>query len=259
MKGTPLSLLRPRFAPTAFTTAFTTAVVAAFALGCADSTPTSAYMAPDSGGGSPDAGAQPDAPLDSGAVTPMDSGGGADTGSAAIAVPFNISDQFIPSGFMNDPTGLSLSAGANGAPACPTRAPAAAGNCYVVGWASTGPMWAGIYWQYPANNWGTEPGLMIAAGATQITFYARGDVGGEVVTFKSGGLNDPLTSAGAYGDSYAVAAPVVTLTTTWTPYTISLQGASYSPGVLGGFVFVAAATNGTNNHIKFYLDDLKWQ
>ncbi len=182
-------------------------------------------------------------------------------GSAALALPFFVSDQFIPSGFMNDPTGITVSTGANGSASCATRAPGAGGDCYVISWASTGAAWAGVYWQYPSQNWGTEPGLVIAPGAKQVSFYAMGAVGGEQLTFKSGGINEPISAAnGAYGDTFAVASPVVTLTTTWTQYTISLQGASYSEGVLGAFVWVASEVgDGGNENIKFYLDDLTWE
>ena len=53
---------------------------------------------------------------------------------------------------------------------------------------------------------------------------------------------------------------MVTLsTTTWTQYTISLEGATYPSGVLGAFVWVATAADGGNDNIKFYIDDLQWQ
>lgn len=192
-----------------------------------------------------------------------DAGDASDDGSSGptISLPFYVSDQFIPSGFMNDPMGIKLSAGANGMPACPDRATTTpGGNCYVVTWASTGPLWAGVYWQYPQNNWGTDPGLNVAAGATQVTFYAKGDVGGEAVQFKVGGINDPMSAMnGNYGDSFAVSSTTEILTTTWTQYTVSLTGASYASGVLGGFCWVAAATDGGNANIKFYVDDIQWQ
>ncbi len=197
------------------------------------------------------------------AASAVDSGGGGDDSSSTVMatpLPFFVSDQFIPSGFMNDPTGIMVSSGANGGATCPTRAPTAGGDCYVISWASTGAAWAGVYWQYPSNNWGTEPGLTIATGATQVTFYARGDVGGEVVTFKAGGINDPLNSmTGTYGDSFTISSPAETLTTDWQQYTLSLQGTAYSGGVLGGFCWVANATDAGNSDIKFYVDDLQWQ
>ena len=40
--------------------------------------------------------------------------------------------------------------------------------------------WAGVDWQYPFNNWGSGDGLVIPAGATQVSFVAWGDVGRKV-------------------------------------------------------------------------------
>jgi hypothetical protein len=199
---------------------------------------------------------------DTGGSTPDSGGGGDDSSSTTMttSLPFYVSDQFIPSGFMNDPTGITLSSGANGGATCPTRAPSMGGDCYVIQWASTGPAWAGVYWQYPSNNWGTEPGLTVASGATSVTFYARGDVGGETVTFKAGGINSPIsTTTGAYGDTFTVSSPTEVLTTDWQQYSLSLQGTSYEGGVLGGFCWVANETDAGNGNIKFYVDDLQWQ
>ena len=85
-------------------------------------------------------------------------------------------------------------------------------------------------------------------------------MGGEAVQFKAGGINDPISSSvGTYGDSFSVSSPVETLTTSWTQYTISLEGATYGSGVLGGFCWVASQTDGGNGNIKFYVDDLQWQ
>lgn len=247
-----------RIAPTAL---LTMALVGAPLVGCAASTASPSTTA-DAGKAPQDTGAPP---ADTGAMGTPDTGGGMDmdSGTPPLALPFYVSDQFIPSGFMGDTMGISLSSGTNG-PSCPTRAPGTpGGDCYVVSWAATNPAsltWAGVYWQYPSDNWGTEPGLTISPGAKQVSFYAKGMAGGEQVTFKSGGLNDPLSAmAGSYGDSFAVAAPTVTLTTTWTQYTINLEGATYPQGVLGAFVWVAAVTNGANDNITFYIDDVMWQ
>ena len=47
--------------------------------------------------------------------------------------------------------------------------------------------WAGIYWQHPDKNWGDEIGLNLV-GAKKISFYAKGERGGEIVEFISGGI-----------------------------------------------------------------------
>src|ERR1700679_3623883 len=48
--------------------------------------------------------------------------------------------------------------------------------------------WAGIYWLEPANNWGDVKGGFNLKGAKKLVFSARGEKGGEVVTFKMGGV-----------------------------------------------------------------------
>jgi hypothetical protein len=250
-------------------------VAGIFAAGCSSSSSGNSSNAPQDSGttGQADTGGGPgtdsSAPGDSGVSPGTDSGsesdgGDAGSGGGGVSLPFFVSDQFIPSGFMNDPTGITLSAGANGGAACPDRAPTQGGSCYVIRWSSTGKPWAGVYWQYPANNWGTEPGLMVAPGATQVSFYAKGAAGGEIIQFKTGGINDPIvTATGNYGDTFAVTGPTATLSTTWTQYTISLTGATYPQGVLGAFVWVAAAVvtdaGTTNDDLTFYVDDLQWQ
>ncbi|MBI3252713.1 MAG: hypothetical protein HYZ52_05320, partial [Candidatus Omnitrophica bacterium] len=45
--------------------------------------------------------------------------------------------------------------------------------------ATQGARWAGVYWQNPPNNWGTRPGGYDLTGAKKLTFWARGEKGGE--------------------------------------------------------------------------------
>ena len=62
--------------------------------------------------------------------------------------------------------------------------------------ATQGARWSGIYWQNPPNNWGTRPGGFDLTGAKKLTFWARGDKGGErIEEFKMGGIT------GEYADS----------------------------------------------------------
>ena len=46
----------------------------------------------------------------------------------------------------------------------------------------------GTYWLSPANNWGDVKGGYNLTGAKKLVFWARGEKGGEVVTFKMGGV-----------------------------------------------------------------------
>ena len=206
---------------------------------------------------------------DSGPSTGTDSGGGGtpDSGpvtGTAVKLPFYVSDQFVPSGFMGDSTAsMTAVTLTHDAASCKSpRQTGAGGDCYAVSWAPTltgdaGAAWAGVYWQSSANNWGSKPGKTIAPGATKVTFYAAGAAGGEQIQLCAGGINATgATATLPYSDSFTVKQPAITLTTTWTQYSLSLQGTSYT-AVLGGFCWVSSTTS--TESIKFYIDDIKWQ
>jgi hypothetical protein len=93
--------------------------------------------------------------------------------------------------------------------------------------------WAGIYWQHPENNWGTQPGLDLS-GARRITFLARGDRGGEIAEFKAGGTE------GRHADSFAKSLGKVSLSAEWRAFSIDLTKEDLS-NVVGAFAWVAAA------------------
>jgi hypothetical protein len=234
------------------------AVVAA---GCAASTASQGYP-PDGGdNGSPDAGTT--GPSGDDSAAPGDDAGpapGIDAAPPSIALPFYVSDQFLPTGFMGPSlTSITLS---HDATLCKTpRQTGAGGDCYTATWApllgDAGSSWAGVYWQSPANNWGSKPGKPIAPGATKVSFYAAGAKGGESIQLCAGGINSPAGSASLpYSDSFTVKQPAITLTTDWAPYSISLQGTSYT-SVLGAFCWVATTT--ASESVTFYLDDIKWE
>jgi hypothetical protein len=111
--------------------------------------------------------------------------------------------------------------------------------------------WAGIYWQYPDSNWGNLPQGRNLTGARNLTFWARGELGGEISEFKVGGID-----TGEYPDSIniPISTGVVVLSRNWTQYTLSLDGQDLSH-VIGGFCWV---TNENQNPISstIYLDDI---
>ena len=119
--------------------------------------------------------------------------------------------------------------------------------------ASQGQGWAGVYWQAPAYNWGDRIGGYDLSGAARLTFWARGDVGGEKVEFLAGGVN------GNYNDSLQPArrSGVLTLGSGWQKYTIDLAGADMSL-INGGFAWVATQANNPNG-ATFYLDDIRYE
>jgi hypothetical protein len=118
--------------------------------------------------------------------------------------------------------------------------------------ATQGARWAGIYWQNPPNNWGTRPGGYDLTGAKKLTFWARGEKGGErIEEFKMGGIN------GEYSDSDSAGIGPVVLTPEWQQFTIDLEGKDLS-SIIGGFCW---ATNLDVNPdgATFYLDDIRYE
>ena len=118
---------------------------------------------------------------------------------------------------------------------------------------SQGEGWAGIYWQHPDSNWGDKIGGYDLTGATKLTFWAKGEKGGEKAEFKVGGIT------GDYPDSLQPAATtrVVSLSDNWQKFTINLAGKDLSH-IIGGFCWV---TNKNQNPYgcTIYLDDIRFE
>lgn len=118
--------------------------------------------------------------------------------------------------------------------------------------ASQGARWAGMYWQNPPNNWGEKKGGYDLTGAKKLTFWARGEKGGErVETVKIGGLT------GTYPDSDTATAGPIILTKDWQQYSINLDGKDLSY-ISGGFVW-ATNLDVNPNGCTFYLDDIIYE
>jgi len=161
----------------------------------------------------------------------------------------NVPDAFFPSGWMGDWGDITLD------DAC-TDNPHSEPTCIKITYSaakSQGKGWAGIYWQYPDSNWGDNPDGRDLTGATKLTFWARGEKGGEKAEFKVGGID------GKYPDSIQppVSTGVIVLSDKWQQYTIDLTGKDLSH-VIGGFCWV---TNKNQNPYgcTIYLDDIKFE
>ncbi|ODS37640.1 MAG: hypothetical protein A7315_03925 [Candidatus Altiarchaeales archaeon WOR_SM1_79] len=112
--------------------------------------------------------------------------------------------------------------------------------------------WTGIYWQDPANNWGNKIGGFDLSGVSNLSFYAKGESGGEQIEFFVGGIS------GKYFDSIQPKVSIdINLTDTWQKYTINLTNKNLSR-VIGGFGF---ATNKSDcpDGCTFYLDEVKYE
>jgi hypothetical protein len=116
--------------------------------------------------------------------------------------------------------------------------------------------WAGLYWLSEAGNWGKVPGQDLSR-FTKVTFWAKGDVGGERVEFKAGGIDATERAEYRFTDSFSASLGAVALTDQWQPYRIALDGESLS-SVVGGFAWVATLADNPQGAV-FYLDDIQYE
>jgi hypothetical protein len=128
----------------------------------------------------------------------------------------------------------------------------------------------------PEENWGSFPNAGIdLTGATELSFWARGEKGGERVEFFALGVGwnadmkrqagidnvliDPATRAPfAHPDSSPkVSSGYLMLLPQWREYTLHLRGANMHY-VLGGFGWAASAAANERHRITFYVDDIRY-
>jgi hypothetical protein len=110
--------------------------------------------------------------------------------------------------------------------------------------------WSGIAWQYPANNWGDLGPGQDLTGAREVSFWARGESGGEVVKFEFGVIKPG--SGRPNGDSAHVSLGKVTLTKEWQRFAIPLTGRNLTQIITCFY----ASIIGRKTPIVIYLDDI---
>ncbi|MFB3918682.1 MAG: hypothetical protein ACE14U_01275 [Candidatus Velamenicoccus archaeovorus] len=160
----------------------------------------------------------------------------------------SIQNHFIPSGWMGDYSDLKIDVGS-------TDNPYFGKTCIKITYdnkATNGARWAGMYWQYPANNWGGVDGGFDLSRAKKLTFWARGEKGGErIEEFKVGGI------MGEYSDSDTAGIGPVVLDKEWKQYTIDLTGKDLSY-IIGGFAWATNLDVNPDGAV-FYLDEIKYE
>ena len=110
--------------------------------------------------------------------------------------------------------------------------------------------WAGIFWQSPAGDWGDKPGGANLSKAATLVFWARGEKGGEKVSFFMGGIGKDKP----FHDTANRKLENVVLKKSWTRYRIPLDGEDLSQIKTGfGFNF-----GGQGKPFAFYLDDIEY-
>ena len=162
-------------------------------------------------------------------------------------LPVVVDGFYAASGFFGDAAGIAV------VEACPTRGGDGAGACRTWTYTRGGMGFGGVFWQFPENNFGAEPGFPMPRGATRVSFSAWGAAGGETLKFLVGYGPNELGER----DGFALETADIALTTTPTDYTISLVGVDYDT-VGGGFGWVAGLPEGTGP-ITFYVDDVQWE
>ncbi len=149
---------------------------------------------------------------------------------------------YIPSGWMGNIAAISMD------PKCTTD-PHSGATCLKCQYTAA-DNFGGVVWQSPANNWGDQDGGKNLTGATKLTFWARGEVGGEKIEFKFGVIGkDKKFSDTASGDM------TVTLDKTWKQYSFDLSNKDLSK-IITGFCWVM---QGQGAPVTFYLDDVRYE
>ena len=150
---------------------------------------------------------------------------------------------YIPSGWMGDAKSIKLD------PASTTD-PHSGKTCLKCEFQGT-QGWGGVVWQNPAGDWGDRGGGFDMTGAKKITFWARGDAGGEVVNFEFG----VLAADKKFHDSAKGALPKVSLSKEWQRFEIPVAGSDLSR-IKTAFVWTLASPG---HPVAFYLDDIRWE
>ena len=160
-----------------------------------------------------------------------------------IVLPIKLDSKFIPSGWMGDGKEKKKYLLFKSVPVTIKDEKQVGINIIYKG----GLTWAGLYWQYPENNWGNSPGLSLE-GAKRIAFYAKGKSGNEILEFKSGGIT------GEFGDTFESSTGKIILSKEWTKYTIDLAKHKLS-NVIGAFSWNASSADNDGN-LNFYLANI---
>lgn len=157
-----------------------------------------------------------------------------------------IQNHYYPSGWMGDTQDLKVSGAYHDEPRLGK-------TCLRVTYLAKGSKeWAGIYWQNPPNNWGSAKGGYNLRGAARLTFWARGQNGGERLNeVKIGGLS------GKYPDSDVAWIGPISLKKQWTQYTIPLDGKDLRY-INGGFCFTLLSSDNPHG-CTFYLTEIRYE
>jgi hypothetical protein len=140
-------------------------------------------------------------------------------GGPIKSTPLNVTPLFAPSGWMGDAAKGNTFVKADFQSTEKPRPGGEYGKVNKFTYLPGPEGWAGVAWQYPANNWGEHLGLRIRR-AQGLIFWAAGESGNEIVEFSVGVM--PNTSL-PFHDSLRKTL-TTTLSASWTQYRIDLNG-----------------------------------
>jgi len=166
-----------------------------------------------------------------------------------VPLPFVVYDEvqrspsYFPSGWMGDSKSIKAD------PACADN-PHSGKTCLRFDF--TAPKgWGGIVWQNPDSDWGDRAGGYDLTGAKKLTFWARGEKGDEVVSFKFG----IISRNKRFCDTGSGKLENVKLTSEWREYSIDVTGHDLTR-IKTGFSW---SLSSPGQPVTFYLDDIRWE
>lgn len=162
-----------------------------------------------------------------------------------VSLPFWVDDLFVASGYMGDSDQIEAKQGCQ-------RPDTGDGPCHQFTLQRGSEGWGGVFWSYPADNWGTAPGLEVEPGATRVAFTAWVDQGEHAVKFRAGGLG----AADKPEEDLPKVEREFLLTTTPRQLSLDLRKVTYKR-VIAGFAWAAAAR--ADGPISIFIDDIVWQ
>jgi hypothetical protein len=112
--------------------------------------------------------------------------------------------------------------------------------------------WVTVAWQHPGHNWGDYAGGFDLSKATQLTFWAKGETGREMVEFMVG---MEQSQNAVCRDSLRATTGIMRLHKEWKKYSLSLADLDRSR-ILTGFLF---RIEGQGKPVVFCLDDIQFE
>jgi hypothetical protein len=174
----------------------------------------------------------------------------------ALEAPFAVSNFFTPSGYMGDGARLGmLEADVHNA-GCKERPPGAVGDCYRFVYHPADNRWAGVYWVYPANNWGSRAGRRIAGERfKEVRLQAASATPDLLINFLVGGINDPILP----NRDRVSAQTSVRIGTEWQTIKLDVSGQDFDR-LIGALAWSLPYPEDWDGQqpVVIYLDDIVW-